>query len=191
MTRPSPTALQPRACKSQSPRPAGFVLVASLLILVVLTVIAVAMFRSFGMQERMAGNLREKTRALEAANSALSYAEWWLSQSNANTGVACTGAPSPADSARVCTNPITSPANLSNWTVATSYALPSATVSTSGGAGTYYAGPQFHIQYLGPDATKNATVYLITALGYGGNASAVAVVQSTYAFTATKDLTGP
>lgn len=183
--------MQALACKSHRPQHSGFVLIASLLILVVLTVIAVAMFRSFGMQERMAGNLREKTRALEAANSALSYAEWWLNQNNAGTGAACSGAPSPVDTARVCTNQLSSPAVLSNWTKATTYALPSATVSTSGGAGTYYASPKFHIQYLGPDATKNATVYLITALGYGGNANAVAVVQSTYAFTSIKDLTGP
>ena len=170
---------------------AGFVLIASLLILVVLTIIAVAMFRSFGLQELMAGNLREKTRAIEAANSALSYAEWWLNQNNAGTGVSCSAAPSPAGAARVCSNLLSSPATLSNWTAASTYTLPSSTISTSGGLGTYYASPKFYIQYLGLDATKNATVYLVTALGYGGNANSVAVVQSTYAFTAIKDLTGP
>ncbi|MDE2130534.1 MAG: pilus assembly protein PilX [Betaproteobacteria bacterium] len=169
----------------------GFVLIASLLILVVLTIIAVAMFRSFGLQELMARNLREKTRALEAANSALSYAEWWLNQNNAGTGSNCSGAPSPTGAARVCTNQLNNPSLLSNWTVGSTYTLPSATVSSSGGVGTYYASPKFYIQYLGLDATKNSTIYLITAMGYGGNENAVAVVQSTYAFTAIKDLTGP
>jgi type IV pilus assembly protein PilX len=177
--------------RSRRRHDAGFVLIASLLILVVLTIIAVAMFRSFGLQELMAGNLREKTRAIEAANSALSYAEWWLNQNNTGTGVSCTAAPSPAGATRVCSNQLSSPATLSNWVTASTYTLPNSTVSTSGGQGTYYASPQFYIQYLGPDATKNATVYLVTALGYGGNANAVAVVQSTYAFTAIKDLTGP
>lgn len=178
-------------CLVSRPEMGGFVLIASLLILVVLTIIAVAMFRSFGLQELMAGNLREKTRALEAANSALSYAEWWLNQNNAGTGSNCSGAPSPAGAARVCTNQLSNPGSLSNWTAGSTYALPSATVSNSGGVGTYYASPKFYIQYLGPDATKNSTIYLITAMGYGGNANAVAVVQSTYAFTAIKDLTGP
>jgi type IV pilus assembly protein PilX len=172
-------------------RDAGFVLIASLLILVVLTIIAVAMFRSFGLQELMAGNLREKTRAIEAANSALSYAEWWLNQNNTGTGISCAAAPSPAGTARVCSNQLSNPTTLSNWTPASTYTLPSSTISTSGGQGTYYASPKFYIQYLGLDATKNATVYLVTALGYGGNANALAVVQSTYAFTAIKDLTGP
>ena len=41
------------------------------------------MFRSFGMQEKIAGNMREKQRALQAAVSAEQYAEWWLSNTGA------------------------------------------------------------------------------------------------------------
>ena len=57
------------------------VLVSSLLLLIVVTIIALSMFRSFGIQEKIAGNMREKQRALQAAVSAEVYAEVWL-QSN-------------------------------------------------------------------------------------------------------------
>ena len=62
-------------------------LVTSLLLLVIITILALSMFRSFGTQEKIAGNLREKERALHAAASAQQYAEWWLLQgSNTATG---------------------------------------------------------------------------------------------------------
>lgn len=56
----------------------GVVLVTSLLLLVVVTIMALSIFRSFGMQEKIAGNTREKQRALQAATSTQEYAEWWL-----------------------------------------------------------------------------------------------------------------
>ena len=56
----------------------GVVLVSSLLLLIVVTIIALSMFRSFGIQEKIAGNVREKQRALQAAESAQVYAEVWL-----------------------------------------------------------------------------------------------------------------
>ena len=68
-------------------------LVTSILLLLIITILALSMFRSFGTQERIAGNLREKERALHAADSAQQYAEWWLLQSNntAAGAIACTG----------------------------------------------------------------------------------------------------
>ena len=67
-------------------------LVTSLLLLVIITILALSMFRSFGTQEKIAGNLREKERALHAAVSAQQYAEWWLLQGNntAAGAIACT-----------------------------------------------------------------------------------------------------
>ena len=57
----------------------GMVLISSLLLLIVVTIIALSMFRSFGIQEKIAGNMREKQRALSAAVSAQQFAERWLS----------------------------------------------------------------------------------------------------------------
>jgi type IV pilus assembly protein PilX len=59
-------------------RQIGVVLVTSLLLLLVVTIMALSIFRSFGMQEKIAGNTREKQRALQAATSTQQYAEWWL-----------------------------------------------------------------------------------------------------------------
>lgn len=56
-------------------RSAGFALVASLLILVVLLVLGISAISTVGLQEKMAGNLREKTRATEAAGMATRDAE--------------------------------------------------------------------------------------------------------------------
>ena len=53
-------------------------LVSSLLLLLVITILGSSMFRSVGSEERIAGNQREKQRALHSAESAQQYAEWWL-----------------------------------------------------------------------------------------------------------------
>ncbi len=56
----------------------GVALVTSLLLLLIITIVALSMFRGLGTQERIAGNVREKERALHAAVTAQQYAEWWL-----------------------------------------------------------------------------------------------------------------
>ena len=70
-------------------REGGLVLISSLLLLVVVTILAVGLFQNFGIQEKIAGNLREKQRALAAAEAAQEYAEWWLAQGNGSTGITC------------------------------------------------------------------------------------------------------
>src|ERR1700692_2073183 len=72
----------------------GMALISGLLLLVVVTILAISMFRSFGIQARIAGNTREKQRALHAAEGAQAYAEWFLSLpggANANAGTKCSG----------------------------------------------------------------------------------------------------
>jgi type IV pilus assembly protein PilX len=63
----------------------GIVLISSLLLLIVVTLIALSMFRSFGIQEKIAGNMREKQRALQAAITAEGFAEAWLANNALNT----------------------------------------------------------------------------------------------------------
>ena len=41
----------------------GMVLISSLLLLLVVTIFAMSMFRSFGVEEKIAGNTRDKERA--------------------------------------------------------------------------------------------------------------------------------
>ncbi len=173
----------------------GFALIAGLLLLVVMTIIGITMFRSFGLQEIMAGNLREKTRAFNAAQSALKYGEWWLTQGNdaSQPGVACNS--SLGVFAQVCSNPVAggaSPSALSwpSWVDYTPYWM-TGMVSSSGGPDTYSKNPGLYIQFLGINSS-NTLIYQVTAYGYGGNQNAVAVVQSTYGVsTGVQNLGGP
>ena len=178
------------ACAGRAQQ-SGFVLVVSVLLLVALIILAISMFRTFGLQEIMAGNLREKTRAVDAAQTAINYAEWWLTQgNNATTGTNCAG---------VVNNPIVCNAAIVNatktpWAIGVNYNPNPAylAVSGSGGKGTYAQAPQFHIQYVGLAASGAGALYRITAVGWGGNSAAVAVLQSTYAIsTGVKNLGGP
>jgi type IV pilus assembly protein PilX len=56
----------------------GAILVASLLLLLVLTVLGVAMMRMNGMQERMAGNTRDMGLAFQGSEAGLRDGEGWL-----------------------------------------------------------------------------------------------------------------
>ncbi|WP_199153052.1 PilX N-terminal domain-containing pilus assembly protein [Chromobacterium sp. ASV23] len=154
----------------------GFTLIAALMILIVITIIGLAMMRSVGLQGRMAGNFREKGRAFEAAQATVDYAEWWLSQpgNGSQTPINCTSAQTTL---QLCSNALTNPTNMQSWTgsgnSSYAYALPI-------GNNTFNHSPQLYIQYLGLNSTNNGALYQITALGYGGNANAIVVLQSTY-----------
>lgn len=158
----------------------GFALVVSLLFLVVLTLLGVSMFSNVGLQQRMAGNTREKNRAFQAAQTALRYGEWWLSQSgNANQGTSCSGT---TNKPRVCSNILQNPTSVP-WGVGTTYSAPAngqLTVSKSGGVNTYYSAPRYYIQYLGFDGYTGGNLYRVTAWASGGNANAIAVVESVF-----------
>lgn len=174
---------------------AGYVLVVSMILLVVLTILAVSMFRSFGLQEIMAGNLREKTRAVDAAQAAINYAEWWLTQgSNATTGVATGACAAASATPVVCNTAIANATAVTPWAVGVNYNPNPAymAVNAGGGVGTYFRAPQFYIQYVGLASGGTGSLYRITAVGWGGNSAAVAVLQSTYIIsTGVKPLTGP
>ena len=170
-------------------------LVVSMILLVVLTILAVSMFRSFGLQEIMAGNLREKTRAVDAAQAAINYAEWWLTQgTNATTGVATGACAAASATPVVCNTAIANATTTTPWAVGVNYNPNPAymAVNAGGGVGTYFRAPQFYIQYLGLASGGTGSLYRITAVGWGGNSAAVAVLQSTYIIsTGVKPLTGP
>lgn len=171
----------------------GMVLVTSLLLLVIVTILAVGMFRSFGLNEQIAGNMREKQKALNAAETAEQYAESWLSLGLNTSAVTCTTPMVASNVGQVCTNTMASlgmdPAVLP-WSIAgpvgVNYipAVGSTTmsVSTTGGANNYYNNPAYYIGFLG-SVTSNrvtSTYFQIDAVGYGGSADTAAVVESTY-----------
>ncbi len=166
----------------------GFILVASLVILLVLTMLGVTMFRGSGLNEKIANNMKEKGRALQMAQSALHHAEYLLLTNGAQmvTSVNCSGvmtAPTICQAPAVTIQDSATGPSLSNG-----YADTNAPGYSSS---TYYAAPQFYIRFLGPTATGNGMIYDITALGYGGNPSAVAVVENTYQITSKVNALNP
>src|SRR5471030_76901 len=143
-------------------RQCGLVLVSSLLLLLVVTVMALAIFRSYGIEEKIAGNQREKQRALHAAESAQQYAEWWLSSATGvTTPVICTNIV-PAATGQVCANTLPTiatnqqvanlPWQVAGVPVGVNYAPPNMVFNTAGGVGNYFATPLFYISYLGTTA---------------------------------------
>lgn len=61
-----------------SHRQRGMVLIISLIILLVLTLLGLAAMQNTSLEERMAGNFRSQTVALQAAESSLRAGEGWL-----------------------------------------------------------------------------------------------------------------
>jgi type IV pilus assembly protein PilX len=179
----------------------GIVLVSSLLLLLVVTIVALSMFRSFGIQEKIAGNMREKQRALQAAVTAEQFAEVWLGGNAASTPSApCTTLVSGTiNQGQICSNQLSNlslfPNGVTNvpWqfkgtNVGVTYTpigMPigsaSSTVNPTIGP-TYASAPTFYISDLGssPEGSSPGEIYQIDAVGYGGNSNTVAVVESTY-----------
>ncbi|RDS84746.1 hypothetical protein DWU98_01930 [Dyella monticola] len=171
----------------------GFVLIAAMFMLIILTFMAVGLYHNFTMQQNMAGNTKEKGRAFQLAQSTLQYGEYELAEnlSALQVSQSCTTTAPPSNTLLM----------ICQGSVGPNIALPSAsnsaltmpngwtynpsswadvTVSTTGGNSTYYANPLLFIRYLGLNSTGNGKIYQVTALGYGATSNATAVVQSTY-----------
>jgi type IV pilus assembly protein PilX len=167
-------------------------LVAALLLLVVVTLLGIGMFRSYGLEQRIGGNTRDKEKAFHAATAGESVAEQWLTQNNgvnAGIGSACSTVTNgnAANGIQVCSNLLqASVANVANvpWPSYVQYQLPNmSTGSTTSVYGTYSQVPGFYIAYLSstpPGAGIYSSVYQVDAVGYGASANSVAVVESTY-----------
>jgi type IV pilus assembly protein PilX len=168
----------------------GMVLVTSLLLLIVVTLLAVGLFRSYGLDERIAGNMREKHRAVNAAETAEQYAEYWLSHGNSSAGITC--AAGFVSLAQVCTNALTNVTQIP-WTAGVTY-IPTVTSAMSvtgvlGGQNSYYQAPAFYITFLGASPTGTGSLFQIDAVGYGGSMDTAAVVEATYLVSSSvKDL---
>jgi type IV pilus assembly protein PilX len=180
------------------------VLISSLLLLMVVTIFAMSMFRSFGVEEKIAGNTRDKERARSAANAALQYAEWWITQNNwANTGI-CPAAlwVAPAQG-QVCM-----PAQIPNvfniaplnaivpnvanvpWLsgaqeIGTQYTPPGMNVTNAAAPDYYFGPPRFYISFVNnfDYGSHCGNLYQIDAWAYGGSPNTVAVVESQFEIT--------
>jgi type IV pilus assembly protein PilX len=188
------------ACNARGRSPQrGMVLITALLLLIVVTILAVGLFRSFGLDEKIAGNVREKHRAVNAAETAEEYAEWWLANGNGGTGTGIACAPPLVSAAlgQVCSNVMTNAAAQPlPWQIGVTYAAPASmainpTLGASSGQNSFYYAPTFYISYLGPSPNGLGTVYQIDAAGYAGSPDTAAVIESTYLVEqSNKDLGG-
>jgi type IV pilus assembly protein PilX len=160
------------------------------------------MFRSFGVQGKIAGNVREKNRALQAAQTAEQVAEKWLVD-NATSVLPVACGPGLYDAnlgqAQVCTaatslstvtgynNIVDAPVPwqastaLGGGDIGSAYTPTTMVVSDTGGTNSFYSAPRFYITDIGASASAGqGDIYQIDALGYGGGEDAVAVVEATF-----------
>jgi len=172
----------------------GFILVTGLLFLVVMTLLALAMFRSTGLMDRISANTRDKQRSFETAQAALQYGEWFLGSSTTQVKSACTTTTGKTVSTiHVCTEPLSASrdtiAALAWQANAFTYTQPTLTVAAGGGltsSGTdvnYQAPPGVYLEDLGLMSDGKTELYQVTAYGYGGNADTSSIVRSTYKVT--------
>jgi type IV pilus assembly protein PilX len=164
----------------------GMVLVSSLLLLLVVTILAVSMFRSFGVDEKIAGNTRDKQLAIQAAQGAEQYAENWLASNMSQSALASVGAPNPlatincpagmvaAAATQICTKGLATPGTLP-WASGVKYSPPTFNVP---GAPKLSSPPVFYIYALSTLASPYQ--YQIDAVGYGTSPNTVAVVEVIY-----------
>jgi type IV pilus assembly protein PilX len=174
-------------------RERGVALIAALLILIVVTILGMAMFRSFALQQKIGGNTREKSKAFSSALATQNFAEWYLTQNNgANTSAqtTCSGISAAVlNSEMVCSNIIpTTVSQPDTWGAAFTY-QPPGMVTTGGTQVSYAQLPQFYISYLGAAGSgpafvaaigQNNTLYQVDAAGWAGTNQTVAVVESAY-----------
>ncbi len=162
--------------RSPNPRQQGSALVISLVFLVVMTLIAVGAMRDTTLQERMAGNLRDRSLAFQAAEAALREGENWL--------LSPAGRLTAGNLAADLLNPGT-------WDGATPAPTQPAALGFSDG-GLHSANPVYHVSPpniarsrggaldIGGSGGSPAIVsHDVTARGIGGSATTIVILQST------------
>lgn len=180
----------------------GATLVVALIILLVMTIIGVSSMKSSTLQERMAGNARQKAVSKNAALVAMRDAEKWLNTAvpnapvtpnlsafNGNNGLySAVIRPGPQAAVPVAFD-VADPADWSGKGVASS-AVSAALVSQQ---------PKYIIEYIGRDLRGTAQntvtsgdaeekfnakywpyIFRITAIGWGKDANITTVLESTY-----------
>lgn len=169
----------PKAMQSKTAYQSGAVLIISLIMLLLLTLVGTTGMQSSSLEEKMAGNLRDKNLAFQAAESALKAAESSLISpavlpafTDAGTGGFYTETSTIPTASAILTD--------SFWTT---NPVASSSVTTLGNGITT---PVYIIQQLPaacfgtcpPDATS--TPYKITVRATGGTTNAVVILQSIY-----------
>lgn len=171
----------------------GVALITGLIFLVVLTLISVTAARMSSLEERMSGNMRDRSLAMQAAEMALRDAE-----RDIRGGAGITRTPAifgltnfdSACTAGLCYNGPTGNANGTNWittpvwSVINMTAAPSVAYGTNTGA-TGFVGLSAQPRYIIEGIEKNGSgtaifYYRITVRAQGANANTVVWLQEVY-----------
>lgn len=164
-------------------RQGGAVLAVSLIMLLVVTLIAVASMQGTMLEEKMAGNSLDRNLAFQATESAVREAEIGIE------GVASLGSYDGAAGLFGLGDAEPDHVTATTWTDATQHIVATADYGA-------YLAPQFYVKHfttvLGTEGALNmsgygdnkgtgdVTVFKITARGTGGNADSAEVILRTY-----------
>jgi type IV pilus assembly protein PilX len=154
----------------------GAVLILALIFMVLLMILATGAVNTVVLEERMAGNMRDKNLSLQAAEATLAMAEKYLA---ATPSLDDSGGNYPLTSTR---KPLGDPGRSAYWTTFSWNAKTAteATVALSGVATTTH----YLIEQLPPPAdafSEGPTeAYRITVRAVGGSASALTMLQAIY-----------
>lgn len=159
-------------------RQAGVALLTGLIFMVVLTLLALAAMRTTTLEERMAGNARDRDMAFQSAEAALRAGEQVVS-----------GATLPAFALGTAYTPRIAAGTLNTyWQNTHLWATQSVAAWQPAGTG---AAPQYVIEFmsataggggggLGFSAVSDAGLYRVTARGVGRSANTVVILQAVY-----------
>ncbi len=174
----------------------GAVLIVSLIMLLIITLLGITGMETTVLEEKMAGNMRNKSTAFQAAESALRNGEMDIEASNIPTLsflATCTG----GFCLPAATTPVWENTAIVNWT-ATTQTIDYGSRLSAASIGGVAAQPKYILEKLDNPATAagqrfdasagagystaaaNEEVFRVTARGVGGTTVAIAMVQSIY-----------
>lgn len=163
----------------------GAVLIVSLFILLIMTLVGITSMSTTTLEEKMAGNMRDKNVALQATEAALEDGEGWLaSLGNKPADVSSCGTP-PCDVWKLDILPDLSSQSPTWWqTNAREYGTVNTKDISDVNQDPYYViEAQSYVRDsldAGQNPPTGRSFYRVTARGTGGSDNAQAVLQSTY-----------
>lgn len=165
----------------------GFVLFVVMIFLIVMSLLGISMFKGFINDQKNSGNVREKQRAIEAAQASLDSIEYWMQQEDNvyqggfATGIVCDTNTQVGVKPIICSNALINPATPSSWGSFQTFTPSTAMlpVNASGGQNNYASNPNYYIQYLGT-SSQNIAMYKVTSTAQGGNATAATVLETIF-----------
>ena len=163
----------------------GAVLVISLLLLLIMTLIGVTTMSTTSLEEKMAGNMRDKNVALQAAEAALEDGEAWLAPLGSQPAETTTCGAPPCDVWALNTLPDLSSQSQSWWlSNGREYgAAGSKDINDVNTDPRYILEAQSFVPDaldMGQNPPTGKSIYRVTAHGTGGSDDAQVILQTTF-----------